>query len=385
MTNRKPGRVHVVIGGQYGSEGKGEFIPFLSHQTRARHVVRTGGPNAGHSVTTNMGIFKMRQIPAAWMTNVSTDDTRRPPVLYIGPGSLINTDVLIDELRMISGACRDWKIPLPSIYIDESAIIIGEDHVASEQTAGMRGSIGSTTEGIGAARADHIMRNHDLKFAKDWWNEILSYQDADLGWLGWTTDRTPSGSTLAVTNVSQKLDDAIHHSGEDVVIESTQGFGLSLVHSGHYPFATSRDVTPGIILNDAGLSSREDHLVYAVVRTMPIRVAGNSGPMHGEVSWDELVAKIDHLEQPETTTVTGNQRRIAGELDFDMLERMVRHCRPDGICLTFLDYQFPQLYKVLYQETISNVAGDYINDMEERLGVPVMWVSTGPGCIVEYY
>ena len=190
---------------------------------------------------------------------------------------------------------------------------------------------------------------------------------------------------LRVDNVSEKLDDAIHQFGEDVVIESTQGFGLSLVHSGHYPFATSRDVTPGIILNDAGLSSREDHLVYAVVRTMPIRVAGNSGPMYSETSWDEMVAKIDHLEQPETTTVTGNHRRVANGMDFKMLERMVRHCRPDGICLTFLDYQFPQLYKVLDQETIGDVAGNYIDEVEERIGVPVMWVSTAPGHIVEYF
>ena len=109
------------------------------------------------------------------MTNVSTDDTRRPPVLYIGPGSLINTEVLIDELRMISSTCQNWKIPLPSIFIDESAIIINENHVASEQALGMRGSIGSTTEGIGAARADQIMRNNDLEFAGNWfpaWFEI---------------------------------------------------------------------------------------------------------------------------------------------------------------------------------------------------------------------
>ena len=176
------------------------------------------------------------------------------------------------------------------------------------------------------------------------------------GWGGWQRDHWQTSSempTIEVRNVSEMLESAIHEAHEDVIIESTQGFGLSSVHSKHYPFATSRDVTPGIILNDAGLSSRENHRVYAVVRTMPIRVAGNSGDLYKETDWDTLQDEIPHLERPELTTVTGNPRRIGKELDLEMLRSMVRHCRPDGICLTFMDYVFPETHQQRNLYTLS--------------------------------
>ena len=349
MTRSNSGTVSVVIGGQYGSEAKGEFTPYLTKLVGARHVVRTGGPNAGHTVTSKYGTFKMRQIPTSWMVNVHTEDDPRPPVLYIGSGSLINPEVLTKELAMVGRTCAKYDLPHPSIFIDESAIIISDEHTREEHAMGMRDNIGSTTEGIGAARSDHVLRSPGLNFALDWLPAVVDdlRQNEDL--FGWNIygclDRSGRLPVLDVANVSGMLDEALHDYGENVIIESTQGFGLSLVHSGHYPYATSRDVTPGIILNDAGLSSREDHLVYSVIRTMPIRVAGNSGPLHKETSWDELQRRIPHLVEPETTTVTGNQRRIAKEMDWNMLQKMVRHCRPDGLYLTFLDYTHPELHE----------------------------------------
>ena len=355
MQNDSRATVYVVMGGQFGSEGKGEFVSYLSHLTSARHVVRTGGPNAGHTVTTPYGTFKMRQIPSPWWqaAEVVLDPgwvqedgapqyTSYPPVLYIGPGSLIAPEVLMRELAMIGDTCAEHVLPLPSIYIDQSAVIIDEGHVREESDSKMRQSIGSTTEGIGAARSEHIMRSRGLQLAGDagasgimpfpsQLREAQRQGQIDERWGVCPQGAYPTGSPIIdVLDTAEVLNRSMFEFGEDVIVESTQGFGLSLVHSGCYPFATSRDVTPGIILNDAGLPTTIPHEVIAVVRTMPIRVAGNSGPLEHETTWEELQARIPHLVAPETTTVTGNVRRIADEIDMDMLERMVMLCRPHG-------------------------------------------------------
>ena len=81
--------IYVVLGGQYGSEGKGEFVNWFAHHlnpTVEQHVVRTGGPNAGHTVTNEHGTFKMRHIPTPWAA--------KNTILHIGAGSLIDLEVL---------------------------------------------------------------------------------------------------------------------------------------------------------------------------------------------------------------------------------------------------------------------------------------------------
>ena len=234
---KEAGRVYVVMGGQYGSEGKGEFTAYLTQSSGAKHVVRTGGPNAGHTVTSQYGLFKMRQIPTPWMVPIG--EQRRPPNLYVGAGSLINPDIVIKEIHTIGEICNRHGLCLPSIYIDEQAVVIEERHVNEEHSLLMRDSIGSTTEGIGAARASHIMRDRQLEFARDRWytGEELVYSQ-EFGQYGWETGRRqipffPKMPTIEVCNVSEMLESAIHVAHEDVIVESTQGFGLSLVHSKH--------------------------------------------------------------------------------------------------------------------------------------------------------
>ena len=188
---------------------------------------------------------------------------------------------------------------------------------------------------------------------------------------------------MRIGDVAEELNDAIDR-GESVMVESTQGFGLSLVHSGCYPYTTSRDLTPGIILNDAGLSSRIGHQVIAVVRTQPIRVAGNSGPMVDESSWAEEMAKNPTIEAPERTTVTNNPRRIAAGQDWHILNRMVRLCRPDAIALSFLDYLDPSVYGVSSHWDLPKSVKSELVRYWDRLGVPVRYFSTAPGVIGQW-
>jgi adenylosuccinate synthase len=166
----------------------------------------------------------------------------------------------------------------------------------------------------------------------------------------------------------------------DVILESTQGFGLSLHASGYYPFCTSADLTPGQILNDCGLSSRLDHRVLMVMRTYPIRVGGNSGPLYSEKSWEEMEAITNgYIKRPERTTVTKIPRRIGG-WDSSLAKRAVRVCRPDAIALTFLDYVFPELNGKL---ALSPQAERFIGSVERSTGVPITMVSVGFQDIIE--
>src|SRR5207245_5595420 len=101
--------------------------------------------------------------------------------------------------------------------------------------------------------------------------------------------------------------------GGDVIVEGTQGFGLSLLHGPHYPHVTARDTTAAGFAAEVGLSPRQIEEIILVIRTFPIRVGGNSGPLEDEISWAEIQRLSGASEvQPEYTSVTGRLRRFAG-------------------------------------------------------------------------
>lgn len=330
----------VVIGGQYGSEGKGQFVGYLARTGRYSAAVRTGGPNAGHTVTYNGDTYKMRHIPTAWvMPDIS---------LYLGPGGLVDPKVLADELTLVPFQVR------VRFWVDRYCTVISESHRTAE--AELRGRIGSTMEGIGAARASKAMRNADT-----------------------------AGNLLNVARIVDVPE--VLANEQAVIVESTQGFGLSLELSGHYPFVTSANITPGHVLGESGLSSRIEHEVVAVMRTYPIRVAGNSGPMHKELSWEGLSRDTGgHVPaEGERTTVTQLVRRI-GSWDSELAKRMSMVCRPDYICLTFLDYVFPNLTDLTGHDLLDHLTDrvlDYLTSVQKDCGARIRWVSTGPGKITD--
>ncbi len=341
--------IYVVMGGQFGSEGKGEFVAYLASYLYKKGtlgaVVRVGGPNSGHTMTIRdkgLKTYKMRQLPCVW-------HLPWPGVpLFLGPGSIIDLDLLETEILMVVARGR---ICIPEV--DGSAIILTKEDKEREKS--LVKSIGSTGSGTGSARANQVMR--------------VAKRVTDL-------DRTEiSRRGFCLEDVSEVLNQ-IYDSGEDIIIESSQGFDLSL-HFGHYPKVTSIDITPGQILSDAGLSSRLEHKVIAVVRTFPIRVAGNSGPLVGELSWEDFPEVI-----PERTTVTNGIRRI-GRFDEDQVIRMARICRPDYICLTFLDYLYPELKDQKAGDLIWSKSKFFIDNLEAITSTEVRWLSIGPGTILD--
>lgn len=322
------GKVTIVIGGQFGSEAKGKVIAFLADEFDM--AVRTGSPNAGHTVFKDGEIYRLQQIPATFVN--------KKCVLYIGAGALINPDILRKEAEHTNTKER--------LFIDPQAGIIEEKHLLQEGELVQK--IGSTGKGCGAALADRIWRK-DFKLAKD---VLKDFQMANV-----------------VEILNQGIDE-----GKNVLVEGTQGFGLSLYH-GIYPFVTSRDTNASNFLAEAGISPLLASEIILVIRTYPIRVAGNSGPLPNEITWKELSSRIGK-EVEETTTVTKKIRRVA-EFDIEIVKKAISVNRPTQISLQFLNYLYPQDENKNSWESLSNEAKTYIENLEHDLEVPITLIGTG--------
>jgi adenylosuccinate synthase len=342
--------ITVVMGGQYGSEGKGNFTNWFVRKG-GFSIMRAGGPNAGHTMWHEGTEYKMRQLPVGWQVSNN--------LLYIAPEAVVDVDLLMREIEMT-------HIPKSRIIVSSSATVMLDSDAMEEAgdgtSANLPGRIGSTGKGIGAARSRRIWRTAST--------------------IG---DLIENGGAKA-NRLQSMVTIREFYSGIrwfDTVIEGTQGFGLSLHHSGNYPYVTSSDLTPGHLLGACGISSKAPHQVVAVMRTYPIRVAGNSGTMHEEVSWQELGIRTDGYIKEERTTVTNKIRRV-GEWDSALAHRMATVCQPSAIALMFIDYIDPSLSGATKPATIidSRKAMDFIIMVEKETLAPVKWVGTGPDTIV---
>lgn len=330
------GHATVVVGGQFGSESKGKVVAFLAREFDL--AIRGGAPNAGHTVVTEAETYKLQQIPAAFLN----PDCR----LAIGAGALIDPEILRREIVRTGAGER--------LSVDPQAGIIEPRHGAEE--AEIIAAIGSTGKGCGAALIERI-RRRGFRLAKD----VLA--------------------DLHLENVSA-LANRMLDGGRRVLLEGSQGFGLSLYH-GHYPFVTSRDTTAAAVLSEVGISPLAVRDIVLVIRTFPIRVAGPSGPLPQETTWEALSDRIGRPVE-ERTTVTGKIRRVAA-FDLRIVQDAIRANRPTQIALQFLNYLFPQDENRSSWEALSREARAHVLDLERTLGVPISLIGTGagPGAMVD--
>ena len=165
-----------------------------------------------------------------------------------------------------------------------------------------------------------------------------------------------------------------------VVVEGTQGFGLSLLDGGYWPKATSRPTTAAAALAEAGLSPVDVDDVTMVIRSFPIRVSGKSGPLVKEITWEEVAAHTGQRteELREYTTVTGRLRRV-GKFDADLVRRALDTNRPTRLALNHLDYIGPE--SDLGNE--SSKLAQFIRRTESCLGRKADWYGFSPSRIVE--
>lgn len=381
------GKLIVVADGFYGSCGKGHVTEMLlnSDDSHTQVNVRVGGPNAGHIVYGSMcppwcgsqddhpGMtlpwgdepeedhivesdgsklhpWKLRQIPVGAVVKSQCK-------LVIAAGSEIHLPTLHEEIRALEAAGH--KVT-DRLYIDSAATVLTERHREQEKHRDLTGKLGSTAKGIGAARADRIWRT-----ARTWGEYVAEYNDSI-----WTVDNT---TELMYQYLNAEA---------TVIIEGTQGFGLGL-HTENYPQVTSTDCRAIDFLAQAGLSPWHKTVgsfePWLVLRTRPIRVAGNSGPMKGETTWEAVGLR------PEKTTVTRKVRRV-GEFDADLANRAIDANGGHGVvkvALTMVDQIIPGLNGL---ETLGGAdielldeVYQYVAEVENKLdGVEIQWIGTGP-------
>lgn len=338
------GRVDAIIGGQWGSEGKGKIASALSRYYEA--AVRTGAPNAGHTVRIGGNSYVMRSIPCAW-TNPDCQ-------LFVGPGGLINAEVIAEELARLPHGI------LARLMFDRNAVIVTHADIEDEEKNNMNAKVGSTAEGVGVAQARKVLRR-DCRTLSQMQNDLPSFMSGRIG------------------DVAAHLNH-IYDQGGAIMLEGTQGFGLSLNHN-EYPFVTSRDILSASLFSDAGLAPATHRYTWMVMRTYPIRVAGNSGPMGNakELTWAEISERCGAPDGAivEKTTVTKRVRRVS-EIDWDFMKRSVALNRPTGIFLTFADYIDYSAHGCKSYSELPGKIWDFAEQVERTLGVPVVGLSTGP-------
>jgi adenylosuccinate synthase len=334
--------ITVVVGGQFGSEGKGKVAHFLAQEMGANIAVRVGGPNSGHTVINPRGnAVVFRQLPTASIL----PDT----ICVISAGSYINPDVLIAEMQLASlGAER--------LLIDPNAVVITEAEERQEREGSLRQSIGSTQSGTGAAVLRRISRTPNVTLAGK-------------------NERLKPYVTPVLPFLRKQLIDK-----QRVIIEGTQGFGLSLLHSPYYPYVTSRDTTASGFVSEVGLSPLDVDDVVMVLRAFPIRVSGNSGPLPEEITWQEITTNSGGAEPiVEHTSVTRTIRRVA-RFHPDVVLQAIMVNQPTRIFLNHVDYVDRTCCN---SDVLTMKASRFVDTAESIIGVPVNYVGTGPSSVIK--
>ena len=317
----------VIVGGFFGDEGKGKIVSYLALKDNPSIVVRGGaGPNAGHTIADGDKVYKVRMLPSGFLNKSSK--------VMIGPGVVINPTILLKEINDFGVSDR--------AFVDQRCGIIEETHV--ERDSVLKTTIGSTGSGTGPANADRAMRT--LKLAKD-------------------IDSLSSYLKDVPTEVNQALDE-----NKGVLVEGTQGTYLSLWH-GTYPYVTSKDVTASGICSDIGLGPKRVDEVMVVFKSYVTRVG--EGPLENELTSDTISKK----GWSEWGTVTGRQRRAA-EFSFSLAKKAIMLNSATQIAITKLDVLFPSCAHKTSYASLDGEAKSFIKNIEDKLGVPVTLIGTGP-------
>ena len=344
------GKLTVLVGGQYGSEGKGAIAARVADEYDVH--VRVGSPNAGHTIYWKGDKHVMQSIPCGWINPKAS--------IVIGRGALLNMKQLMKEIEHVKRYYPDFT---GRLFIDPYAGILDEKfHEEEGGTEGeMHKRIGSTGEGVGPASMARLARDPDnFRFFKDICNEY--------------------NLTQCLCNNTPEVLARWQDDGCNILIEGTQGSALSLLHS-NWPYCTSVETNAAGIIAEVGIAPSRVTDVIMVCRTYPIRVAGNSGPMKNEITWEELSKRTGVLFTPEKTTVTHKVRRIA-EWDDDLYKNSVVLNAPTEIALTFADYIDPTLFGAMSTNKVmeSKELGEFLSKTSLT---NIRYVGTSPSTVVD--
>ena len=323
----------ILVGGAWGDEGKGKCITYLCNKDKPNIIARAGvGPNAGHSVKFNGEKYGLRLIPSGFIHS----DAK----LLIGAGVLVNKDVLFGEFEDL----KKYNVG-ERTFVDPRCAMITNDHMERDRgSEHLFKKIGSTGSGCGPANSDRVLRTATM--ARD----VPELEDYLLD---------------VATTTNEAIDN-----GEDVFIEGSQGFALSLYY-GTYPYVTSKDTTASSFAADVGVGPTKVDEVINVFKAYITRVG--EGPFPTEISQEEAEAK--NIE--EYGTVTGRRRRV-GLFDMDLAKESCMINGATQIALTCVDRLYPDCARTQSYDDLSAETKEFIEDIQTATGVPVTIISTGP-------
>ncbi|MFT6268343.1 MAG: adenylosuccinate synthase [Alphaproteobacteria bacterium] len=413
----------VVLGTQWGDEGKGKVVDLLTQQVA--YVVRyQGGHNAGHTLVIDGETTVLHLIPSGILRSKVT--------CVIGNGVVLSPEALLKEMKML----EDKGVPVKDrLKISEACPLILPFHIAldvARETARGNKAIGTTGRGIGPAYEDKVSRRGlrvgdlfnaegfavKLKEVMEYHNFMLTeYYKADaLDYDTVLADALSVADLLKsmVVDVTDLLETA-RLSGQAIMFEGAQGTLLDIDH-GTYPYVTSSNTTVGGVATGAGFGPLHLDYVLGIVKAYTTRVG--SGPFPTELDCE--VGQHLGVKGHEFGATTGRKRRT-GWFDAVAIKRAVQLNSITGFCLTKLDVldgldtlricigykdkdghvsDIPPLAAEGYEavtpvyedmpgwsdntfgvttlEGLPQAAKDYIKRIETLAGVPVDIISTGP-------
>lgn len=322
----------IIVCGFFGDTGKGKIISYLSLKDKVAITARAGGgSNAGHTVVYKGKEYKMRMLPSAFVY----DKCR----LLMGPGVLINPEILLKEIKLTG--CED------RVGVDNQCAIIEPRHIEADKKGHLAQTIKTTGSGTGPCNAERALRK--VKLARDVADFKNFLADVPL-------------------EVNTTIDE-----GKNILIEGTQGTYLSLYH-GTYPYCTSKDVTASAACSDVGVGPTKVDDVILVFKAYTTRVGG--GPLLGELSWEEA----EKRGWAEVATVTGRRRRAA-PFNYELAKRAVMLNGATQAAVTKIDVMFPECRRIKSYQELSQKAKTFIENVEKEIKVPVTLIGTGPGAL----
>ena len=344
--NAAAGHNVVVVGTQWGDEGKGKVVDWLTDHAEA--VVRfQGGHNAGHTLVIKGVKTALQLIPSGIM--------RDGVACFIGNGVVVDPTHLLSEIERLEGIGLEVRSRL---FVSESCPLILPFHVevdrareALRETSGA-GKIGTTGKGIGPAYEDKVARRalrvqdlkHPERFATKL-RELLALHNVALtGYLkSQALEFQPifDHAMKVAEQLKPMLADVgymlhtINQRGGNILFEGAQGTLLDIDH-GTYPYVTSSNCVAGNAAAGSGVGPDMLHYILGITKAYTTRVG--SGPFPTELAMDQEGTVGHHLSTvgQERGTVTGRPRRC-GWLDAAALKRSIIINGISGLCITKLD------------------------------------------------
>jgi adenylosuccinate synthase len=413
----------IITGAQFGDEGKGKIVDLLAkdYDIVARFQ---GGNNAGHTVKVGDEVYKLHLIPSGILLEAR---------VLIGPGVVLDPEVLAEEIEMLEK--HGVKVDASKLGIDAKTSIIMPYHIEMDglREAARTEKIGTTRRGIGYAYIDKVARDEvrlaefaDRERFLARLEELASQKEKEISVLGGNPEIVRDQSLIKkylelgkkfapfITDVSREINEALD-AGKNVMAEAAQGTHLDVIH-GTQKFVTSSSTISGSACANLGVGPTRVDNVTAIVKAYITRVG--EGPLPTELT-DETGERIQKAGG-EFGTTTGRGRRC-GWFDLPLLKKAIALNGYTEIALTKLDvltgldpvrictgYRFkgetvsypPELAEDLRDcepvhedlpgwdadltgvkafEDLPENARNYVDRLEELMGVPIRYISVGPG------